>query len=177
MKKNKLILAFSLAALLSPAAASAMPWSWDMYSQPSYKAQEDLPPQKPQGTVPTKGRTNIKERVDAVRIKNPMEPKLASIERGEARFNIYCATCHGDGGKGDGVVGQKYVAPTDLTSDYVQAKPDGDIFYTITYGGLAIMPSYGDSVPAEDRWHIVNYIKHGLNGGAQKPLPATAEKK
>jgi len=59
-------------------------------------------------------------------------------------------------------VGKKYIPPTDLTMDYVQNKPDGDIYYTITNGGLAVMPSYGDSVPKMKRWDMINYIKHGL---------------
>ncbi|MBI5642555.1 MAG: cytochrome c [Deltaproteobacteria bacterium] len=162
---TRIIFSFSFVALL-PGAVYAMPWSWDMFSQPSYKAQEDSAPATPQGIVPAKGHLYVKDRADAVRLKSPVVVTNASIERGEAKYKIYCATCHGDTGKGEGLVGQKYVAPTDLTTEYVQKKSDGDIYYTITYGGLAIMPSYADSVAPEDRWHIVNYIKRSLG---QKP--------
>jgi len=159
---NKLIIAGALLCLALPGAAQAMPWSWDLFDQPSHKAQEDVAPPTPAGIVPASGILYVKDRGDAPRLVSPSAPTEESIARGKDRYSIYCATCHGDGGLGDGLVGQKYITPTDLTSDYVQKKPDGDIYYTITYGGLAIMPSYGESVPPEDRWHIVNYIKHAL---------------
>lgn len=163
MKRNSVKYILALGLILSPAMASALPWSWDMYIQTNHRAQRDSAPPMPQGTVAFKANpVSLKDRAAAARLSSPAAATKESIERGQARYNIYCSTCHGEGGKGDGIVGQKYVAPTDLTTEYVQKKPDGDIFYTITYGGLAIMPSYGDSVPVEDRWHIVNYIKHSL---------------
>lgn len=162
MKKIKATM-ITLSFILLPTAALSMPWSWDMFTQPSHKAQEEKPFSPPDGAVPITGKSvNIKDRGDAERLKNPVSPTAESIARGQERFGIYCLTCHGAGGKGDGPVGVKYVPPTDLTGEYVQTKPDGDIFYTITYGGVAIMPSYGDAMSVEDRWHIVNYIKQGL---------------
>ncbi|MDP2688618.1 MAG: cytochrome c [Deltaproteobacteria bacterium] len=150
-----------------------MPWSWDMFSQPSHKAQEDIAPATPEGIVPASGVTFVRERADAGKLANPFnEATDDSVKRGKNRYGIYCATCHGDTGHGDGPVGQKYITPTDLTTDYIRTKPDGDIFYTITYGGLAIMPSYGESVAPEDRWHIVNYIKHSLAKQGVKEVSA-----
>lgn len=146
----------------------AMPWSWDMFTQPSYKAQEEPALTRPSGTIPFNKRPiKLKDRSEAVSVINPFKPAAESVERGRVQFAVYCAVCHGNSGKGDGAVGKKYVPPTDLTSKYVQDKIAGDIFYTITYGGLAIMPAYGDSVSEEDRWHIVNYIKYTF--GAKKP--------
>jgi hypothetical protein len=46
----------------------------------------------------------------------------------------------------------------ELNLDYVQLQPDGQIFYTISHGSIA-MPFYRQSMPAEDRWHLVNFIK------------------
>lgn len=151
-----------------PVNAYAWPWSWDMFDQPSVKAQESKALAVPEGAVPVEAEPFVKDRAAAAKLRNPSAADAASIERGKYKYNIHCATCHGDGGKGDGLVGQKYVTPTDLTGDYVQAKPGGDVYFTIKNGGLAIMPSYGDAVTPEDRWHIVNYIKHafGKKGGA-----------
>jgi len=163
LKKIKATMITLSIILLLPAAALSMPWSWDMFTQPSHKAQEEKPFSPPDGAIPVTGKSvNIKDRADAERLENPVPPTAESIARGQERFGIYCLTCHGAGGKGDGPVGVKYVPPTDLTGEYVQTKPDGDIFYTITYGGVAIMPAYGDAMKVEDRWHIVNYIKQGL---------------
>jgi hypothetical protein len=48
--------------------------------------------------------------------------------------------------------------PMELNFDYVQLQPDGQLFYTISHGSLA-MPFYRQAVAVEDRWHLVNFIK------------------
>lgn len=164
MRNRIIILLYILPFILAPALSWGWPWTKDMMDQPSHKAQKDkAPPEMPPGTVPTKGKPlHIKDRDSGALVINPIAPTKESLDRGRWLFNTYCATCHGEKGVGDGPVGKKYVPPTDLTSEYVQAKSDGEIYYVITYGGLAIMPYYRDSVLPQDRWHIVNYIKHGL---------------
>ena len=50
----------------------------------------------------------------------------------------------------------------DLTLEYVQQQPDGQIWYTISHGSIA-MPYYRDSIRDVERWHVVNYVKQVLN--------------
>jgi mono/diheme cytochrome c family protein len=165
--KNKLIAVFVM-IVLSPGVVSAWPWSWDMFYQPSHRAQKVPAFPKPEGTVPIGGNPFFaKNKQEADALKNPMAPSRESINRGEKRYEIFCEVCHGSGGKGDGPVGKKFVRPADLTLPYIQQKTDGYIFYTIEHGGLFIMPPYGDSIPPEDRWHIINYIKNVLGRGAE----------
>lgn len=155
------LLLSSYSILLTPVISHAMPWSRDMFSQPSDKAQEELSPPTPEGIVPFTGKMPpIKNRATAAALRNPVKSDIRSIEQGRQLFNTYCALCHGIEGKGDGTVGKKFIPPTDLTSEYVQKKADGEIFYTITYGGLAVMFSYRNAIPPEGRWHIINYIKN-----------------
>ncbi len=88
------------------------------------------------------------------------------LHRGQARFNIYCAPCHGLGGAGDGIVAKRalaldtpgYTLPTSLVGEAVRERPLGQIFNTITYG-IRTMPPYGDQVPELDRWAIVAYTR------------------
>ncbi len=163
MKTLRIIILGTLMALIAPAMAHAWPWSWDMYHQKNHRAQEEPAPKQPEGIVNTEGKPFFaNDRVESSAIKSPVAPDAASIKRGRKMYRTYCLPCHGATGHGDGLVGIKYIPPTDLTMDYVQNKLDGDIFYTITNGGLAVMPSYRDSVSKTDRWHIINYIKHGL---------------
>ena len=93
-------------------------------------------------------------------VRNRLTPE--SLARGKVLYETHCLPCHGGEGHGDGPVGQKYVPqPMNLATDYVQQQQDGQLWYTITWGGV-VMPFYHDAIAPADRWHIVNYVKHGL---------------
>jgi mono/diheme cytochrome c family protein len=96
------------------------------------------------------------------------------LQRGEARFNIYCTPCHGYDGAGNGIVNQRAIAlvsnaagPVNGTV-WVQAKsvhdetvvtqPLGQIFNTITHG-VRNMAGYGSQIPVQDRWAIAAYVR------------------
>lgn len=147
--------------------ALAFPWSRDFYDQMSHKAQEEEALADPVGSVTINGSQYIlNNREDAANIKNPFTASPSVLAKGKASYERFCLVCHGATGQGDGPVGKKFeaeiMAPTSLTGEYVQGKPDGDIFFTITKGGQIAMPSYGDLVPENDRWHIITYIKNEL---------------
>lgn len=101
------------------------------------------------------------EIIDAL-AKNPME----LMERGQQRFNIYCATCHGLNGAGDGLVSLRaaqleqptWVKPLSLLDEPIQQQPVGKLFRTAT-NGIRKMPGYGSQITTRDRWAIVLYIR------------------
>lgn len=86
------------------------------------------------------------------------------VERGQARFNIYCAACHGLDGYGKGMTeirSEKLNTPLSVKSLHepgVRARVDGHIFNTIT-NGLGNMPSYSWQIHVADRWAIVAYVR------------------
>jgi mono/diheme cytochrome c family protein len=96
-----------------------------------------------------------------------MEKVLA---RGEERFGIYCAPCHGLTGDGKGMVVCKRDKVTDACESRgfpplpsyedprIREMPDGQLFATITHG-VRTMPAYGPQVPIQDRWAIVAYVR------------------
>ena len=50
--------------------------------------------------------------------------------------------------------------PTSLVEDYVQGKPDGEIYYVITHGSISgLMGPHGSQVLPEDRWSIIHYVR------------------
>lgn len=165
--KRKIIYITVLFSMTLPGTALAMPWSWDMFDQSSHRAQKDSAPPTPQDTVPAAGKPlPMRTKADSYNIPNPVFPTDQSLARGKYIYDIYCVICHGAMGRGDGGLGKKYMTPADLTSDYVQKLPDGSIFFTITRGGIGKddnMPGHGEAISPEDRWHIVNYIKHVIN--------------
>ena len=154
--------------LLTPTPAWNLPWDKDMRNQPSVKPQEArvTPPESSipaNGTEPFTPPGNMTElvhdRLEAGKIPNPVPVTGKSINHGKQLYDLHCAVCHGEQGYGDGPVGKKYVPdPMNLTIDYVQTQPDGQLFYTISHGSIA-MPFYRDSIRPEDRWHVINYIK------------------
>ncbi len=89
----------------------------------------------------------------------PVEVTAKLVARGQQRFDINCAVCHGKVGMGNGVVGQYGVAAiANLQDDRIRAMPDGQIFSTIT-NGKNTMGAYGPLIAIEDRWAIVAYVR------------------
>ena len=77
------------------------------------------------------------------------------MQRGEQRFNINCAVCHGPLGAGDGIVKQYGLATVvTLQDDRLRNMADGEIFNTITHGKNTMM-AYGPRVTVHDRWAII----------------------
>lgn len=80
------------------------------------------------------------------------------LEEGKRLFETFCAVCHGHDAKGHGPVADK-LPPPDLTMDVYKQRADGYFFYRITFGGLALMPSYGHAISPDERWKIVGYLR------------------
>lgn len=158
------------AALMMPAAAMAWPWSTDMMNQPNIKPQEGEMIPFPERSIPAGGiPTQVADREAAKPMKNPVEATPKSIAQGRTLFKIYCAACHGLTGAGDSPVSGK-IGAIALNDSYVQENlTEGWVWGTITFGSY-VMPAYGvpqgkrgsNDLNVEERWHVVNYVKHGL---------------
>ncbi len=93
------------------------------------------------------------------------------VRHGQERYGIYCAPCHGLSGNGQGPVaarakqlaegadpGSGVMQPPTFHSDTLRQIPDGQLYATIT-NGVRNMPAYRQSVPQDDRWAIVAYVR------------------
>jgi len=81
------------------------------------------------------------------------------LDRGQERFNIYCAPCHGQTGAGDGMVVQRgHRVAASYHIDRLREMPVGYFFDVIT-NGFGAMADYRSQVAPEDRWRIVAYIR------------------
>jgi len=182
--------AFTVFALgvvsLTAGPAQAFPWSTDMSSQPSIKPQEQITP-FPARSVPVSGIPSAQwaDREATDGLKNPHALSPASLAKGKMLFKIYCAACHGLTGRAESEVAARGMPATNLTDDYVQTElTEGWVFGTITFGS-AIMPPYGragdmngeargsNDLSVDERWDVVNYVKHQLKADALAagPLP------
>jgi mono/diheme cytochrome c family protein len=81
------------------------------------------------------------------------------VERGQGRYQIYCAPCHGSLGDGNGIT-KSYGMLTTPTyhDDRMRGMAEGEIFNTITNGKNTMM-SYADKLSPDDRWAVVAYVR------------------
>jgi mono/diheme cytochrome c family protein len=96
-----------------------------------------------------------------------VEVTPALVKRGQARYNIYCAPCHGYDGQGKGAVKQRAdkagagaINPANLVGSDQAAvlEPNGQLFNTIS-NGYNTMMGYSAQIPVADRWAIVLYVR------------------
>jgi mono/diheme cytochrome c family protein len=92
---------------------------------------------------------------------NPLESNEANLDRGREAYEIFCISCHGPAGDGQGYLftSQRYpYPPANLISDQVKALKDGEIYHSITVG-YGIMGAHGGMIRPDDRWKIILYIR------------------
>ena len=106
------------------------------------------------------------------------------LDRGQQRFEIYCAACHGYAGAGNGLVNQRAMAlaatggATWTTARSLHdadvmdnaKNPVGRIYDTITNGRNNMGP-YKAQIPVADRWAIVAYVKALQETGVKSDVP------
>lgn len=165
-------------------------WYWDT-GRKEANVQAFKPQERPgavalpfRSVIMDRKEPKLASRAEAQTFMNPIPPTRDSLEKGKQLYLTICSPCHGRLGQGAGVMGTvpnlapltdqaakslsdylgvfTNLGPPQLSLNYVQSLPDGDIFYTITNGGYAIMPSFKDSLSPEQRWHLINYIKKGF---------------
>ena len=89
----------------------------------------------------------------------PIPVTEALITRGQERYQIHCAVCHGATGAGNGITSQYgLVGIANLHQERILKMDDGEIYNTITHG-KGTMYGYGSNIQLEDRWAIVAYIR------------------
>ncbi len=90
---------------------------------------------------------------------NPLPITASLLARGQERYQITCAPCHGAQGDGKGSV-SKYGWATiaNLHDKRIATLLDGDIFNTVG-NGKNTMSGYASSIGIEDRWAIVAYVR------------------
>ena len=114
--------------------------------------------------------------VASKQVQNPL-PSLTPIQLKEAErlYLVNCGICHGSKLDGNGPLynngqGPYPSAPRALATDPLMINmPDGQMFYSITYG-KNMMGSYASQVTTTQRWMIIHYIRAQQ---ASKKAPAT----
>jgi mono/diheme cytochrome c family protein len=151
---------------------------------PDQRSARPLPP----GTVPRgssefagimdTGRTeNASAKTDTVdspdeyvkTLPIPLTSEL--LKRGQQRFEIFCAVCHGTDGTGNGkIVERGYTRPPNYVTDrsrgferkgvrvLLRDVPIG-YFFEVISKGYGAMPDYESQIPLSDRWAVAAYVR------------------
>jgi len=94
---------------------------------------------------------------------NPFAGDAAAAEKGKESYALYCASCHGDGGKGDGPAGSALdPKPADLTT--LTDVGDDFVFWYIEEGGVGVgtnsaMPAQKGVLSEDQVWEIVTFVR------------------
>jgi glucose/arabinose dehydrogenase/mono/diheme cytochrome c family protein len=96
---------------------------------------------------------------DAAQVKNPLYDTLMAMQNGKELYNVYCWSCHGEAGFGDGAaggaLGQK---PANFHEPHVQGQKDGALFWKMSTGN-GNMPAFKKVLSDTQRWQLVSYIR------------------
>jgi len=99
----------------------------------------------------------------ATAVASADEPPKGDRDRGEKLYSRYCRGCHGEEGKGDGLVFMPHV--DNLTrKGYIDQLPDSYLLLAITKGGPGIgkstyMPRWEGTLSTQQMWDIIAYIR------------------
>lgn len=92
--------------------------------------------------------------------ENPLKGSPGTVDQGRRLFASQCAMCHGANGDGKGDLAEPMKLKMRDYRDPAALKDftDGDLFYIMTKGKDQ-MPGEGDRMKADQKWHLVNFIR------------------
>jgi len=179
--RNILISSLILLALVScDRTRSSTGWDYmpDMYYSNAYESyspnpnfSDEMTMRLPvegtvhRGMVPFAWESSAEDRIAAGEaMLNPMEPNEENLAIGKESYRIFCLSCHGPKGDGQGhlFTSNRYpYPPASLVNDQARALKDGEIYHSITVG-YGIMGAHGGMIVPEDRWKIILHIRNDL---------------
>src|SRR5256885_5850067 len=105
--------------------------------------------------------------LSAASLENPYHGQASAAQAGRELYAVHCAACHGRSAEGTGNI------PA-LAHGLVQNVADGEVFWFITKGSNSgAMPSWA-SLPEQQRWQLVTYLKTLVDAPMVVPAPVAA---
>jgi len=89
-------------------------------------------------------------------LSSPLVQDEVSLEKGKKMYTIYCVSCHGKKGDGNGYLSQaeKFIGiPSYKDRDITE----GSIYHVIMHG-KNLMGSHASQITHDERWQIVQYV-------------------
>ena len=174
MKNFKLIIVLVIVASLASCGDKRTPqlqYMPDMYVSVPYDADAEngllgnpVNSKPVAGTIPRGGHpaydfadTNEGYEKAKSTLKSPFEKTAENLENGKKMYTIYCATCHGKKGDGNGYLSQaeKFLGiPNYKDRDITE----GSIYHVLIHG-KNLMGSHSSQLTYKERWQIVQYVE------------------
>ena len=163
------------------AGLGACSWFTDFKEQPKidpWETPSDTTPMRgnPQNSVSVFGtavpgfavsRAALPGVVDSMSsVPNPVPADARSLHNGRMYYQINCAVCHGEAGKGfqSAAIAKYPIYAPPLVGASAENRTDGYLWGMLR-NGRGAMPSY-NRIEEMDRWDVVNYVR-GLQGKYQ----------
>lgn len=112
--------------------------------------------------VPTQDSGSVASTAAATTQSATLDPTTAlrdSAARGGELYRVYCASCHGSSGMGDGPIAKRgFPPPPPLPMGKSVQMKDGQLFHILTYG-QGSMPSMANQLSRNRRWDLVNFVR------------------
>ena len=103
---------------------------------------------------------------------DPIQELNASIQRGAENYRIFCVSCHGATGAGDGPVAKRgFPPPPPLSTGKSVQMKDGQLFHILTYGQGSMAPMAAQ-LDRCSRWDVINYVRSLQSEQTPNPEPA-----
>jgi cytochrome c len=135
------------------------------YRENEFFSDDRVMRQPPPGTVPTSRRGQTRRFLTGRDAPDggflgdiPLTLTRETVERGQQRYEVYCATCHGVLGNGVSQVGRNMGLREPPSLLDLPAYPDG-YYYVVISEGFGLMPAYAEKLSPEDRWAVVAYVR------------------
>ena len=94
-------------------------------------------------------------------LTSPLAKDETNLENGKKMYTIYCASCHGKKGDGQGVLAQREKfegVPSYKDRDVTE----GSIYHVIMHG-RNLMGSHAGQLTNKERWQVVQYVEQLKN--------------
>jgi mono/diheme cytochrome c family protein len=119
------------------------------------------------------------ERWDVVAYAFTLSGSPENLATGETLFQQNCASCHGEGGQGDGLQASGFRVPDLTNQGFMASKSANDLYQAISQGVGEQMPAYSEKLSETERWALAEYIRSLTFGSttagvaAPEPIQAT----
>lgn len=90
-------------------------------------------------------------------VTNPLEATEENLEQGKAMYDIYCISCHGKKGDGNGYLSQ--VEKFEGIPSYKDRDINAGSIYHVIMHGKNLMGSHSSQLTYNERWQIVHYVE------------------